>query len=100
MVDFDQNGSRRSIQLKILDLSDNGLVEVGIWTNTNRLNITSVGVQQMAAIRKHLQVVTREVMGRSFEIFKFYVWFILRKNLMLYGKYMRMVQFISKDIVR
>ena len=61
MVDFDETGLRRSIQLKILDLSENGMVEVGSWSSTNRLSISQHGVQQMSTIRKHLQVVTREV---------------------------------------
>jgi hypothetical protein len=61
-VDFDSIGLRRSIRLKVLDLSENGMVEVGTWTSTNRLSITQLGVQQLTAIRKYLQVVTREVM--------------------------------------
>ncbi|CAF0857800.1 unnamed protein product [Rotaria sordida] len=60
MVDFDQAGLRRSIELKVLDLNDKGMVEIGTWTNTNRLSINQLGVQQLSAIRKHLQVVTRE----------------------------------------
>jgi hypothetical protein len=47
--------------LKILDLSENGMVEIGSWTNANRLSITQLGVEQLTTIRKHLQVVTREV---------------------------------------
>jgi hypothetical protein len=66
IVDFDQTGLRRSIQLKILDLSENGMLEVGTWSNANRLSITQMGVQQMTTIRKHLQVVTREVTKNSF----------------------------------
>ncbi|CAF3729328.1 unnamed protein product [Adineta steineri] len=60
IVDFDQGGLRRSLQLKILDLSEQGMVEIGTWTNANRLTITPLGVQQMTQIRKHLLVVTRE----------------------------------------
>ncbi|CAF3759347.1 unnamed protein product [Rotaria sp. Silwood1] len=60
IVDFDQAGLRRSIKLKVLDLSEHGMVEIGTWTNMNRLNINQLGFQQMSAIRKHLQVVTRE----------------------------------------
>ncbi|CAF3297692.1 unnamed protein product [Rotaria sp. Silwood2] len=60
IVDFDQAGFRRSLKLKILDLSDHGMTEIGTWTNTNRLSINQLSVQQMSAIRKHLQVVTRE----------------------------------------
>lgn len=60
-VDFDQMGLRRSLQLKILDLSVDGLVEMGTWTRNNRLSISPRNMQQSLAIRKHLQVVTREV---------------------------------------
>jgi hypothetical protein len=80
LVDFDEFGLRRSIQLKVLGLNDNGLVEIGTWTNTNRLGITSFGAQQMTAIRKHLQVVTREV--RSLDsFFSFLILFIKGKTL-------------------
>jgi len=61
VVDFDEIGLRRSIQLKILDLSESGMTEIGTWTDVHRLSITQYGVQQISAIRKHLQVVTREV---------------------------------------
>jgi hypothetical protein len=37
------------------------MIEIGTWTNTSGLIIDKLGVQQMTAIRKHLQVVTREV---------------------------------------
>lgn len=37
------------------------MIEIGTWTDVHRLSITQYGVQQMSAIRKHLQVVTREV---------------------------------------
>ena len=60
LVDFGPIGLRRSIQLKILDLSVDGLVEMGTWSSTNRLSINPYSVQQSVAIRKHLQVVTRE----------------------------------------
>ncbi|UJR28089.1 hypothetical protein I4U23_009345 [Adineta vaga] len=60
IVDFDRHGLRRSLRLKILDLSDQGMVEIGTWTHKNRLTITQLGVQQMTQIRKHLLVVTRE----------------------------------------
>lgn len=60
LIDFDSIGLRRSIQLKILDLSVDGLVEMGTWSNTNRLLINQLVVRQSIAIRKHLQVVTRE----------------------------------------
>jgi len=70
IVDFDHAGLRRSLQLKILDLSDHGMVEIGAWTNTNRLTITQHGSQQMSAIRKHLLVVTREVRNKIFNFFK------------------------------
>ncbi|CAM4762379.1 unnamed protein product [Rotaria magnacalcarata] len=60
IVDFDEAGLRRSTQLRILDLSDRGMIDIGTWTHTTRLNISYVAFQQMSAIRKHLQVVTRE----------------------------------------
>ncbi len=66
IIDFDQTGLRRSIQLKVLDLSENGMIEVGTWTNTNRLTINQVGVERVTTIRKHLQVVTREVIENIF----------------------------------
>ena len=78
MVDFDEFGLRRSIQLKVLDLNDNGLVEIGTWTSTNRLGITSFGVQQMTAIRKHLQVVTREV--RSLDFFSHLLFYLSKEK--------------------
>lgn len=71
VVDFDQTGLRQSIQLKVLDLNENGMMEVGTWTNTNRLTITQLGVRQMTTIRKHLQVVTREVILKTIYFFKF-----------------------------
>lgn len=37
------------------------MIEIGTWSNPNGLSITQLGVQQMTTIRKHLQVVTREV---------------------------------------
>ena len=61
VIDFDEAGARRSIQLKILDLSENGMLEIGTWSDVHRLAMSQFGVQQIAAIRKHLQVVTREV---------------------------------------
>jgi hypothetical protein len=61
MIDFDAHGLRRSIQLKILDLSYQGMIEIGTWNPSMRLAINPLGVQQMGSIRKHLQVVTREV---------------------------------------
>jgi len=70
IVDFDHAGLRRSLQLKILDLSDHGMVEIGAWTNTNRLTIKQDGFEQMSAIRKHLLVVTREVRNKIFNFFK------------------------------
>ncbi|CAF0901674.1 unnamed protein product [Adineta ricciae] len=60
VVDFDRNGLRRSLQLRILDLSEQGMVEVGTWTHKNRLSISQLGVKQLTQIRKHLAVVTRE----------------------------------------
>ena len=49
------------MKMKILDLGDQGMAEVGTWTNTNRLFLNQMAVQQMSIIGKHLQVVTREV---------------------------------------
>lgn len=60
VIDFDETGLRRSIQLKVLDLNENGMTEIGTWTDVHRLTMTQYGVQQMTAIRKHLQIVTRE----------------------------------------
>lgn len=50
------------------------MVEVGTWTNASRLNINHIGVQQMTSIRKHLQVVTREVI--NLQNFFFLIFFI------------------------
>lgn len=81
-IDFDHMGLRRSVQLKILDLSTDGLVEMGTWTRNNRLAMSQRNVQQSLAIRKHLQVVTREVTKISphYLIFSFFLF--QRKNLM------------------
>ena len=61
MMDFDQYGVRRSIQLKLLHLNEYGITEVGTWSTTNRLSVNTLGIKQVTKIRKHLQVVTREV---------------------------------------
>ena len=68
-MDFDRNGLRRSLPLRILDLSEHGMVEVGTWTHKNRLSISQLGVKQLTQIRKHLTVVTREV--RKYSILTF-----------------------------
>lgn len=65
MVDFESNGLRRTISLKILHLSENGMIDIGFWSSTTRLNINSIGLQQINKIQKHLQVVTREVISLS-----------------------------------
>lgn len=82
VIDFDETGLRRSIQLKILDLSENGMIEIGTWSDVHRLSMSQLGVQQIAAIRKHLQVVTREVTIEEYRCaMDFFLSF--RKNLML-----------------
>lgn len=54
------------MKLKVLELSDHGMAEVGTWSSTNRLTINQVTAQQTSIIGKHLQVVTREVIIKYF----------------------------------
>lgn len=63
-VDFDAHGLRRSIQLKVLEMSEQGMIEIGTWSHSNRLSLTPSGIQFMTTIKKHLQVVTREVIRK------------------------------------
>ncbi len=45
------------------------MIEVGTWTSTNRLTINQLSVQQIVVIRKHLQVVTREVIKKKMNLY-------------------------------
>jgi hypothetical protein len=43
------------------------MAEIGTWTHAQHLAITYTGVQQLINIRKHLQVVTREVLLNQYD---------------------------------
>ncbi|CAF1041188.1 unnamed protein product [Didymodactylos carnosus] len=60
-VDFNSDGIRKSLRLKILDIDQHGMREIGsyVW-NDKGLTISNLGQKYVTEIRRHLQVVTRE----------------------------------------
>ncbi|CAF1037279.1 unnamed protein product, partial [Didymodactylos carnosus] len=60
-IEFDLNGTRKYLKLKILDFDQHGVREIGSYGwNDDSLTIRSLGQKKITEIRRHLQVVTRE----------------------------------------